>query len=128
VPCVISLSIVHWMIIFDPCLMHLTYCNFYVNLKLGVNQHRERGLNMGLGLQRMNRARRGKLPIVITEGRIRPVAPIVAAKFATECNIAVRNHVLVLKSWKEYEKHPGLFKLFTAKLSVSTITKPFFLL
>ncbi|XP_020403416.1 uncharacterized protein [Zea mays] len=83
----------------------------------GVNQHRERGLNMGLGLQRMNRARRGKLPIVITEGRIRPVAPIVAAKFATECNIAVRNHVLVLKSWKEYEKHPGLFKLFTAKLS-----------
>jgi hypothetical protein len=99
-----------------------------VNLKLGVNQHRERGLNMGLGLQRMNRARRGKLPIVITEGRIRPVAPIVAAKFATECNIAVRNHVLVLKSWKEYEKHPGLFKLFTAKLSVSTITKPFFLL
>lgn len=83
---------------------------------------------MGHGLQRMNRARRGKLPIVITEGRIRPVAPIVAAKFATECNIAVRNHVPVLKSWKEYEKHPGLFKLFTAKPSVSTITKPFFLL
>ncbi|WVZ71512.1 hypothetical protein U9M48_020091 [Paspalum notatum var. saurae] len=83
----------------------------------GVNVRRERGLNMGHGLQRMNRARRGKLPVVITEGRIRPVTPILAAKFATECNIAVRNHVPVLKSWKEYDNHPGIFELFKGKLS-----------
>jgi len=79
---------------------------------------------MGHGLQRMNRSRRGKLPVVITEGRIRPVVPIVAAKFATECNIAVRNHVLVLKQWKEYKNQLGLFELFKGKLSVSTFSRP----
>ncbi|KAG2640650.1 hypothetical protein PVAP13_2KG113632 [Panicum virgatum] len=82
-----------------------------------VNERRERGVNMGHGLQRMNLSRRGKLPVVITEGRIRPVVPIVAAKFATECNIAVRNHVLVLKHWKEYKNQLGLFELFKGKLS-----------
>ena len=39
---------------------------------------------MGHGLQRINRSRRGKLPVIIQEGRIRPVVPLVAAKFATE--------------------------------------------
>jgi hypothetical protein len=34
----------------------------------------------------LNRARRGKLQVVITEGNIRPVVPLVAAKFASECN------------------------------------------
>ncbi|XP_039800628.1 uncharacterized protein LOC120665215 isoform X1 [Panicum virgatum] len=83
----------------------------------GVNERRERGVNMGHGLQRMNRSRRGKLPVVITEGRIRPVVPIVAAKFAIECNIVVRNHVPVLKHWKEYKNQLGLFELFKGKLS-----------
>jgi hypothetical protein len=43
----------------------------------------------------------------------------VAAKFATECNIAVRNHVPVLKHWKDYKKEPALFNLFMGRLSVS---------
>jgi hypothetical protein len=59
---------------------------------------------MGHGLYRINRALRGKLQVVNPEGKIRPMAPLVAAKFATECNIAVRNHVPVLKHWKEYKK------------------------
>ncbi|TVU31362.1 hypothetical protein EJB05_23045, partial [Eragrostis curvula] len=62
-----------------------------------------RGINMGKGLQKMSRARLGKLAIVIPEGKTRPVSPIVAAKFATECNIAVRNHVPIFKHWKEYK-------------------------
>jgi hypothetical protein len=62
-----------------------------------------RGKNMGKGLQKLSRARCGKLPIIIPKEKIRPVVPLVAAKFATECNIAVRNHVLVLKHWKDYK-------------------------
>ena len=78
---------------------------------------------MGHGLHRMNRAMRGKLHIVIPRWRIRPLVPLVAAKFATECNIAVRNHVPVFKHWKDYKNHSGLFKLFTGKLSVSALCK-----
>lgn len=79
---------------------------------------------MGKGLQRLSRARRGKLPVVISEGSIRPTVPLIAAKFATECNIAVRSHVPVLKHWKEYKKQPGLIKNFVGKLGVSTYYKP----
>jgi hypothetical protein len=39
---------------------------------------------MGHGLQRLTRACRGKLLVVIPEGITRPVVPIVVAKFATE--------------------------------------------
>ncbi|XP_025826583.1 uncharacterized protein LOC112901927 isoform X2 [Panicum hallii] len=87
------------------------------DVQLGENDRWERGANMGHGLYRINRALRGKLQVVIPEGKIRPMAPLVAAKFATECNIAVRNHVPVLKHWKEYKKKQGLFKVFTGRLS-----------
>ncbi|TVT98720.1 hypothetical protein EJB05_55950 [Eragrostis curvula] len=81
----------------------------------GEKVRRETGPNMGHGLQRMIRARRSKLPVVIPEGMIRPVIPLVDAKFATECNIIVRNYVPVLKQWIDYKK-TGLFELFTGKL------------
>ena len=76
---------------------------------------------MGKALERLSRARRGKLAVVITEGKKRPVVPLVAAKFATECNIAVRNHIPVLPHWKEYKKHPALIELFLGRLRVSTL-------
>ncbi|TVU09105.1 hypothetical protein EJB05_42546, partial [Eragrostis curvula] len=75
-----------------------------------------RGINMGKGLQKMSRARRGKLTVIIPEGKIRPLVPLVAAKFATECNIAVRNHVPVLKNWREYKKQTLHFKHYLGKL------------
>jgi len=78
-----------------------------------------RGQSMGKGLQKMTRARRGKLPLVIQEGKARPVLPVVAAKFATECNITVRNHLPVFKHWKEYKKHPALLEQFMGSLKVS---------
>uniref|UniRef100_A0A0E0NH05 Uncharacterized protein n=1 Tax=Oryza rufipogon TaxID=4529 RepID=A0A0E0NH05_ORYRU len=73
---------------------------------------------MGRGLQRLNRACRGKLQVVITEGNIRPVVPLVAAKFATECNIIVRNHVPILPHWKLYKEKPAsaYVNLFLGKL------------
>ncbi|CAM0151013.1 unnamed protein product, partial [Urochloa decumbens] len=51
-----------------------------------------RGTNMGHGLQRITRSCHGKLPIIIPEGHIRPLTPVIAAKYATECNVAVRGH------------------------------------
>ncbi|CAL4997563.1 unnamed protein product [Urochloa decumbens] len=49
-----------------------------------------RGTNMGHSLQRITRSRRGKLLIIIPEGHIRPLTAVIAVKYATECNIAVR--------------------------------------
>ncbi|CAN6329473.1 unnamed protein product, partial [Urochloa humidicola] len=74
----------------------------------GEEEEWNRGVNMGHGLQRLTRARHSKLPIVIAEGKIRPVVPVIAAKWATECNIIVRNHIPVLTHWKEYKRRPGL--------------------
>jgi len=69
-------------------------------------------VNMGHGFQRMNRSRRGKLPIIISKGNIRPLVPIITAKYATKCNISVKNHVLVFKHWKEYKKQPAVIDHF----------------
>jgi hypothetical protein len=77
---------------------------------------------MGHGLQRLTQAHRGKLLVVIPEGMTRPVVPIIAAKFATECNIGVRNHIPVLKNWREYKNQPALFDLFVARTRVSTFS------
>ncbi|CAN6242033.1 unnamed protein product [Urochloa humidicola] len=63
-----------------------------------------RGRNIGRQLDRMTRSRKGKLPLVIEPGKIRPNSVMIAAKFATECNIAVRNHVPIFTHWKEYKK------------------------
>jgi hypothetical protein len=77
---------------------------------------------MGHGLQRLTRAHRGKLLVVIPQEMARPVVPIVVAKFATECNIAVRNNILVLKHWREFKNQPALFELFVARIRVSTFS------
>ena len=112
------------MISLDQHLLHLTNCVFHEHLQPG-GQERVRGVTMGHGLQRLSHARRGKLQVVITEGRIRPVVPLVAAKWATECNIAVRNHVPILKHWKNYKNQPVLIDLFMGCLRVSTFSDPF---
>jgi hypothetical protein len=80
---------------------------------------------MGHGLQRLTRAHHGKLPVVILEGMTRPVVPIVAAKFATECNIAVRNHIPMPKHWSKYKNQPALFDLFLARIHVSIFSFSF---
>jgi hypothetical protein len=95
---------------FDSIVLHqflLKLIIFNVHLHLG-KERRERGVNMGHGLHRMTRARHAKMPFVITEGNIRPLLPLIAAKYATECNITVRNHIPILKYWKEYEDQPSI--------------------
>ncbi|XP_066374521.1 uncharacterized protein [Miscanthus floridulus] len=99
-------------------------CIFNDHLQPGRQERRKRGVNMGHGLHRINRSHRGKLPIVIPEGNIRPLVPLVAAKFASECNIAVRNHVPVLTHWKKYKKRPTVIDTFLgilrAKFDIDT--------
>uniref|UniRef100_A0A453JI44 Uncharacterized protein n=1 Tax=Aegilops tauschii subsp. strangulata TaxID=200361 RepID=A0A453JI44_AEGTS len=63
----------------------------------------------------------GKLPLVIPEGRLRPKTPVLAAKFATECNVTVRGHVPVFKRWKDYKDpggnvREGIFQNFVGKV------------
>ncbi|KAF7033688.1 hypothetical protein CFC21_044775 [Triticum aestivum] len=82
---------------------------------------RERGVNIGEGLERISRRRGGKLPLVIPEGRLRPETPLLAAKFATECNVTVRGHVPVFKRWKDYKDpggnvREGIFQNFVGKV------------
>jgi hypothetical protein len=77
---------------------------------------------MGHGLQRLTQACCGKLPIVIHEWTMRHVVPIVAAKYATECNIAVRNYIPMLKHWSKYKDQLALFDLFLARIHVSTLS------
>ena len=78
---------------------------------------------MGHGLNRINRSHRGKLPIVIEEGQIRPLVPFIAAKYATEINITVRNHVPVLTHWKLYKERPAEIETFLRILRVHTFSK-----
>ncbi|XP_044437700.1 uncharacterized protein [Triticum aestivum] len=85
------------------------------------DETRERGPNIGKGLERIRRRLGAKLPLVIPEGRLRPEAPLLAAKFATECNVTVRGHVPVFKHWKDYKDpegnvREGIFKNFVGKV------------
>jgi hypothetical protein len=84
-----------------------------------------RGPNVGIGLDRMSRSKRGKLPVVIEPGKIRPNSMKIAAKFATECNIAVRNHVPIFPHWKDYKKQHGLLRFYINKVAVSVFTLGF---
>jgi hypothetical protein len=99
--------------------LKLADCNFNVHLHLG-KERRERGVNMGHGLHRLTRARHAKLPVVITEGNTRPMVPLVAAKYASECNIAVRNHIPIFTHWKEYQRQLAIVDQFLAILYVRT--------
>lgn len=76
-------------------------CGLFVHVHLGEEQW-VRGNNKGAQLQRMTQARLAKLPVLINEGDIRPLQHVVAAKYATECNIIVRNYIPVFPRWKDY--------------------------
>ncbi|KAM0887138.1 hypothetical protein ACQ4PT_029243 [Festuca glaucescens] len=76
-----------------------------------------RGPNMGKGLTKLTRSRGSKLPLIITRGRTRPTSALIGAKFVTECNIAVRNHIPVYMHWKKYRQDPRLLCDFYGKMA-----------
>ena len=67
----------------------------------------------------MSRSKKGKLPMVIEPRNIRPNFVKIAAKFATECNIAVRNHVPIFPKWKDYKDKKNLLKFYIKKVGLS---------
>ena len=73
----------------------------------------------------MSRSRVGKLPVIIPRGRTRPESALIAAEFATECNITIRNHVHVHTHWNEYKEDTGLLGDFVGKVAVSTYCMPY---
>ena len=42
-----------------------------------------------------------KLTIVVHEGKIRPKHPAQAAKLASECGVALREHIPIYPHWKD---------------------------
>jgi hypothetical protein len=80
-----------------------------------------RGPNIGKKLDKLTRSRKGKLPLVIEPGKTRPSSVMIAAKFATECHIAVRHCILIFPHWKEYKKESSaaIIKAFRDRVCVS---------
>jgi hypothetical protein len=81
-----------------------------------------RGPNIGRELVQMTRSKKGKLPLVIEPGKKRPNPVMVAAKFATECNIAVRNTIPIFPHCKDYKKHPKMILAYISRVGVSVQT------
>jgi hypothetical protein len=83
-----------------------------------------RGPNTGRKLDKMTRSRKGKLPLVIEPGMKRPRNMMIAAKFATECNIAVRHYMPIFPHWKEYKAKSSIPIItgFIDKVCVSVLT------
>jgi hypothetical protein len=61
---------------------------------------------MGHGLEKLiNRG--NKMPIQVSEGKLRPDVPIQAAKLASECGVALRDNLPIYTSWKLYKAESG---------------------
>jgi len=80
------------------------------------------GPNIGRELVQMSRAKKGKLPLVFELGNKRPNSVMIVAKFATECNIAVRSFLLKFPHRKEYNKHPKIIMAYIKRVGVSVET------
>jgi len=81
-----------------------------------------RGSNIERELVQMTHSKKGMLPLVIEPGKKRPNSVMIAAKFATECNIAVRSFVPIFPHWKEYKKHPKIITAYIKRVGVSVQT------
>ena len=75
-----------------------------------------RGPNKGKELDRMSRG--GRLHLKIPTGKTRPANPVLAAKFATECGLAVRSQAPIFTHWKEYKENPQVVADFQGTVSV----------
>jgi hypothetical protein len=76
---------------------------------------------VGKQLDKMTKAMRRRLPIVVAEGKRRPYEPVQAAKFASEGGIIIRESMSVLPHWKDYKKDESYYRKFEGELSVSAI-------
>ncbi|WVZ50754.1 hypothetical protein U9M48_001979 [Paspalum notatum var. saurae] len=63
-----------------------------------------RGRSVGRDLDRITKGLNSKIPVVVSEGKKRPDAPMQAAKLASESGIILRQNVPIFPHWKEYKK------------------------
>jgi hypothetical protein len=64
---------------------------------------------------------RAHFPFNIAEGKIRPEAPMQAAKLALEGGIILRQQMSILRHWKEYKKDKSIVTNYIGKVDVSEI-------
>jgi hypothetical protein len=64
---------------------------------------------------------RAHFPFNIAEGKIRPEAPMQAAKLASEGGIILRQQMPILRHWKEYKKDKSIVTNYISKVAVSEI-------
>ncbi|CAL4988106.1 unnamed protein product [Urochloa decumbens] len=88
-----------------------------------INQ-RSRGRSMGKGLERMSRGINSKILVVIVEGMRRPVAPMQAAKLASDGGIVLRQHMPIHPHWKDYKEDKSVLNDFVGKVSVKFSMDP----
>ncbi|KAF0911608.1 hypothetical protein E2562_011228, partial [Oryza meyeriana var. granulata] len=59
---------------------------------------------MGHGLDKINERQGTRMAIFVPAGKIRPENPVQAAKLASECGVALRDHLPIYPHWKDYKK------------------------
>ncbi|CAD6267906.1 unnamed protein product [Miscanthus lutarioriparius] len=79
-------------------------------------ENRTRGPSIERELVQMTCSRKKRLPLVNEPGKRRPNSVMIAAKFATECNIAVRQIVPIFPHWKEYKKYPKMIDAYISRV------------
>jgi len=69
------------------------------------------------------RGLRDKIPVHISEGKLRPEEPLQAAKLASEAGIILRDHIPIFTHWKHYKEQAAkpIVKNFNDKLGVSDL-------
>ena len=89
--------------------IYICYCYNNTILLLFANvgpKKNVRKKTMGYGLEKMlNRGNR--LAIHVAERKKRPEVPLQAAKLASETGVALRDNLLIYKSWKLYDNVVG---------------------
>ena len=77
--------------------------------------------HVGRDLDMISRGLRDKIPVNISEGKLRPEEPLQAAKLASEAGIIIRDHVPIFTHWKHYKEKAAIpiVKNYNEKLGVS---------
>jgi hypothetical protein len=94
-------------------------CNFYFVAPAQRAPRKPRPPTKGAQLDKMTKAMKRRLPIVIDEGKKRPNDVVQAAKFASESGVVIRQKIPILTHWKDYKNDDKHYDEYVSKISVS---------
>lgn len=86
-------------------------------LEATIDPNGKRNRSMGRELDRISRGLCTNIPIHIAEGKIRPEAPMQAAKLASEGGTILRQQMPILRHWKEYKKDKSIVTNYIGKVA-----------